>query len=86
VRPLLEQVVLVFGCRADRGIPFLPRHALEPCPDVLCFQNGFHRRVAGIGESIAIGPSRLLQIESAAVANAAAVRVGKATAIEELRD
>jgi hypothetical protein len=40
-------------------------------------RRGFHRRVAGIGESIAIGPSRLLQIESAAMTNAALVGLKK---------
>jgi hypothetical protein len=47
-------------------------------------RRGFHRRVAGIGESIAIGPSRLLQIESAAMTNAALVGLKKTAAIEGL--
>src|SRR5215472_14363646 len=81
VRPLLEQVVLVLGRGADRGISLVPRHAPEPSANVLCCQRAFHRWVASIRESIAICPSGLLQIESAAVANTAAVGVGKAAAI-----
>src|SRR5947209_8854295 len=62
----------------------MPGHAAEPGADVLCRQSRLHLRVAGIGESIAIGPGRLLQIERAAMADAAAVGVGEAAAIEEL--
>ena len=49
-----------------------------------CRQSRFHLRVAGIGEGVAIGPCRLLQIERAAMTDAAAIGVGEAAAIEEL--
>jgi hypothetical protein len=84
VGPLLEQVVLVFRSGANRRVPFTPRHAAEPGADVLRCQGGFHHWVAGIGEGVAIGPRRLLQIEGAAMADAAAIGVGEAAAIEEL--
>ena len=85
VRPLLEQIVLVFGRGADRRIPLAPRHAREPGSDVLRLQRRLDCRVAGIGERVAVGPGRLLQVERAAVADAAAIGVGEAAAIEELR-
>src|ERR1700730_18096683 len=63
----------------------MPGHATEPGADVLRCQGGFHRWVAGVGEGIAIGACRLLQIERAAMPDAAAVGIGEAAAIEELR-
>src|SRR5439155_26864684 len=48
-------------------------------------QGGLHFRLAGIGKGVAIGPCRLLQIErAAAMADAAAVGIGKTPTIEEL--
>ena len=84
VRPLLEQIVLVFGCGADRRVPFMPGHSAEPGANVLRCQGGFDRRVAGVGERVAVGPGRLLQVECPAMANATAIGVGEAAAIEEL--
>jgi hypothetical protein len=43
-----------------------------------------HSPAVVIGESVAIGPCRLLQIKRAVMADAAAVGVGEAAAIEEL--
>ena len=42
-------------------------------------------RVARVGERVAVGPGRLFQIERAAMADAAAIGVREAAAIEELR-
>src|SRR6516162_5256545 len=41
--------------------------------------------VAGVGERVAVGPCRLLQVERAAMPDAAAIGAGEAAAIEELR-
>ena len=85
VRPLLEQVILVVGRGLEWRIALAPRHSRHPAGDVLGFERGLHLRVARVGERVAIRPGRLLQIERAAVADAAAIGVGEAAAIEVLR-
>ena len=44
----------------------------------------FDRRVAGVGEGVAVGPGRLLQVKRTAMPNAAAVSIGETAAVEEL--
>ncbi len=85
LRPLFEQIVLVFGGGADRRIPPGPRHPAEPRGYVLRPQRRAGLRVARVGECVAVSPGRLLQVECAAVPDAAAIGVREAAAIEELR-
>jgi hypothetical protein len=87
MRPLLEQVILVIRCRADRGLtatPTVPWQASEPGRDVLRRERLSGFGITGIGERVAPGPGRLLQIERAAMPDAAAVGVREAAAIDEL--
>ena len=84
-RPLLEQIVLVFRRGADRRVAPTPRHTAEPFGDVLRRQFRPRLRILGVGQRVAVSPGRLLQVEGAAVPDAAAIRVREAAAIEELR-
>ncbi len=85
MRPLLEQVVFVLGRRADRRLALAPRHPGKPRLDVLALQRSFYGRVLGVGHRVVVGPGRLLQVEGAAVPDAAAVGIREAAAIEKLR-
>ena len=69
-RPLLEQVILVFRRGTDRGVasaPTAPRQPVEPGGDVLRGERGPALGIAGIGQRVAPRPSRLFQIERAAM-------------------
>ncbi len=85
---MLEQVVLVFRRGGERRVAGRPRTKWQPHHpggDVLAGERRLDRRVARIGQGVAIGPGRLLQVERAAVPDAAAIGVREAAAIEELR-
>ena len=84
-RPLLEEVVRVFRSGAHRRPAFAPRDPREPRLDVLRRERGPDGRILGVGERAVVGPGRLLQVEGAAVTDAAPVGVRKPAAIEKLR-
>src|SRR5882757_7954500 len=76
MRPLLEQVILIIGGGADRRCaapPAMAGQAGEPDGDVLRRKRCPGLGVAGIGQRVAPGPGRLLQIERAAMPDAAAI-------------
>ena len=75
-RPLLEEVRLVVGRKGDRRAPGPPRHLTEPLMYVdRCHGRGTVRIRSDLraDQCVAICPRRLLQLERAALADAALV-------------
>ncbi len=87
VRPLLEEIGLVIGRRGQRRVAAPPRHAGEPRGGVDRLQRRLGHRVGdhlGRFARLFDRPGRLLQLEGAALADAAEIGVGEAAGIEEL--
>ena len=83
VAPEVEEVCLVVGGDSHRRIARLPRHPGEPVLDVNVGQDLPDGGIPGIGQGIAVGPGRLLELEGAAVPDAAPVGVGEPAAIDD---
>ena len=89
VRPLLEEIGFVIGMVAQRRMAGFPRHAREPLDDILRLERRAQHRI-GFGfrreDRLLVRPGRLLQLECAGLADAAAPGIAEPARIEHLRD
>ncbi len=86
--PLLEQIRLVIRMVPQRRVARLPRHAGEPVAQVLVGQGGAQHRVR-LGfrrqQRLVVGPTGLLQLERAELADAAGPGIAEPAAVQHLR-